>query len=56
MALHTDIPTRAQVDRLLAARNPAACRSTPRGRVLAVRRDDIRGNQPVAAILRYASP
>ena len=46
MTLHTDIPTRAQLDPRRLWLNG--------GKVLAVRRDDIPGQGSVAAILRYA--
>jgi hypothetical protein len=78
VSLHTDIPTRADVDRLLESRHPAGLSLylpaaetddavaygvadeigrrmwLTGGRVRAVRRDDIPGDGPVAAILRYA--
>ena len=81
MNLHTDIPTHAQVDRLVENRHPvsvsvyiptdpASDGSAERiegvvdevarrvwrfgGTVLAVRREDVPGGRPAAAILRYA--
>jgi hypothetical protein len=57
MILHTDIPIRLQVDRLLTDRDRA---SVPErrvwlvgGRVLAARGDDISGRSSAAAILSY---
>jgi hypothetical protein len=58
---HTDIPTRAQIDRLLTSRHPASVSiylptdpASNGGRVLAVRRTEIPSESSVAAILRYA--
>jgi hypothetical protein len=62
--LHTDLPTRAQADRLLRGHHPATVSlylptAIARrvwlngGRVRAVRRDDILRKSPAAAILRY---
>ena len=61
MALHADIPTRAQLDRLLVNRDPVSVsvylptrRSWLSGAtVLAVRHEEIPDDASVAAILRY---
>ena len=61
---HTDLPTRAQADRLLRGHHPATVSiylptAIARrvwlngGRVLAVRRDDMPRKSPAAAVLRY---